>query len=91
MELHNCLIERGEPEIIALVNSGNLLLDGCTVSGGGDLAHPTLLQNAADATLKLVNSKVTNSGNGYSVFRESGTVDVDGASQCPNPYGLSEG
>ena len=88
MELHNCLIERGEPEIIALVNSGTLLLDGCTVSSGGDLAHPTILQNAADATLKLVNSKVTNSGSGYSIFRESGTVEVDSASQCPNAYGI---
>lgn len=90
MELHNCLIERSEPEIIALVNSGTLLLDGCMIYGGGDLAHPAVLQNAANASLKLVNTKITNSGSGYSIFRESGTVESDGASQCPNAYGISE-
>ena len=89
MELHNCLIERGEPEIIALVNSGTLLLDGCTISGGGDLTHPTVLQNAGFASIKLVNTRITNSGSGYSLYKESGTVEIDGASECPNAFGLS--
>ena len=88
MELHNCLIERGEPDIIAVVNSGTLLLDGCTIHGGGDLTHPVLLQNAGNATVKLINTKISNSGNGYSLYRESGNIETDAASDCPNAYGV---
>lgn len=87
MNLTGCTITRTESDIIAFVNSGAATLSGCTITGGGDLTHPTLLQNDGKASLDVTSSTITNTGSGYSIHRESGTVNVDGSSSAPNSYG----
>ena len=88
MTLNNCEISRTGSDVIALINSGNLSLNGCNISGGGDLTHPALLQNDAAATLEVAGSTITNTGSGYSLYRESGSVIVSDDSNCPNSYGV---
>ena len=88
MTLNNCDATRTGSDVIALINSGNLSLNGCTISGGGDLTHPALLQNDANATMEVASSTITNTGSGYSLYRESGSVMVSDDSNCPNSYGV---
>ncbi|MBR4579895.1 MAG: hypothetical protein IKO32_01530 [Lachnospiraceae bacterium] len=87
MTLTGCTITRTEADIITIVNSGVATLSGCTITGGGDLTHPAVLQNDGKASLEVTGSTITNTGSGYSIHRESGTVNVDGTSTCPNSYG----
>lgn len=87
MTLTGCTIIRSEADIIAFVNSGTATLSGCTVTGGGDLTHPAVLQNEGKASLNISGSTITNTGSGYSVHRESGSINIDDSSSCPNSYG----
>ena len=90
MELTGCTVNRTGADIVAIVNSGNLTLNSCTVSGGGDLTHPTILQNHKDASVSVNATTITNTGSGYSLYRESGTAPVDSSSNVSNAYGLEE-
>ena len=89
LTLNNCTISRSEPDIMVFVNSGNAHLSGCTITGGGDLTHPAVLQNEGRATMDIASSKISNTGSGYSVHRNSGTVTVDDIGSCPNAYGIN--
>lgn len=88
MELTGCTVSRSEGDIVSIVNSGALTLNSCTISGGGDLTHPTLLQNHKNASVSVIGTTITNTGSGYSLYRESGTADIDSSSNVSNPYGL---
>ena len=90
MSLTNCTVNRSETEIIPVINSGIMTVSGCTISGCGDLTHPTLLQNDGKASLTISGSTITNGGAGYSVYRESGTVNMDSSTNAPNPYGIED-
>ena len=89
MTLNNCYIERTEADIIAFVNSGTARVSNSFISGGGDLTHPALLQNDGHASLEVTSSTIQNTGSGYSIHRESGTVSVDSLDSCPNSYGVN--
>ncbi len=88
MELNGCTISRTSADVVPLVNSGVLTLNSCTITGAGDLTHPTLLQNHKNASVSVNATTITNSGSGYSLYLESGTANIDSSSNVPNPYGL---
>lgn len=88
MELTGCTVNRTGSDIVSIVNSGTLTLSSCTVTGGGDLTHPAILQNHKLASIRVSASTITNTGSGYSLYLESGTADIDSSSSVPNPYGL---
>lgn len=88
MTVNNCTIERTGNEIITVVNSGEMKITGSTITGSGDLTHPVLLQNDGKAVLDISGSTVSNSGSGYGLYRESGTVNTGDATNIPNAYGL---
>ena len=88
VEMMGCTIARTEADVIPVVNSGTMTITGCTISGGGDVTHPALLNNHAKAVLTISSSTIKNTGSGYSVYKESGSITIDGSSDCPNSYGL---
>lgn len=88
MTVNNCTIARTGNEIITVVNSGEMKITGSTITGSGDLTHPVLLQNDGKAVLDISGSTVSNSGSGYGLYRESGTVNTGDATNIPNAYGL---
>lgn len=88
MTVNNCTIPRTGNEIITVVNSGEMKITGSTITGSGDLTHPVLLQNDGKAVLDISGSTVSNSGSGYGLYRESGTVNTGDATNIPNAYGL---
>ena len=88
LEMTACTIVRTETDVIPVINSGTMTVTQCTITGAGDVTHPTLMNNHANAVLMVKGSTITNTGSGYSVYKESGEVTIDGSSTYPNPYGL---
>ena len=88
LNMTNCTLSRTGGEIITVINSGEMTVTGCTITGSGDLTHPTFLQNDAKAVLNISGSTVSNSGSGYDLYRESGIVNMGDAVNTSNPYGI---
>ncbi|MBQ7972879.1 MAG: hypothetical protein IJ291_05455 [Lachnospiraceae bacterium] len=88
MIMNNCTVNR-EDDCIVIINSGDMTLNACTVTGAGTEIHPVIYNNAEIAILRISDSVVSNTGTGYDIYRDEGIVDSYNTT-VNNPYGLEK-
>ncbi len=88
MALNDCKISHIQ-DCIVIINSGEMNLNNCEVTGVGLETHPTIYSNTEGAILNLNGGSVKNSETGYTIYRELGTVNLKDCA-VENTYGLEE-
>ncbi len=88
MALNDCQISHTQ-DCIVIINSGEMNLNNCTVTGAGAETHPTIYSNVEGAVLNLNGGSVKNTATGYTIYREFGIVTLNEC-DAENTYGLEE-
>ena len=89
LRANDCQISH-EQDCIVIINSGDMALANCNVTGNGVETHPTIYSNVETATLALYGGSVKNTSTGYTIYRELGSVSFNEIT-VENTYGLEEG
>lgn len=85
--LCDCVVNGSRPDCILIINSGEMTLESGTVTGVGDALHPAVYNNTDSAMLTINGGIITNSGEGYAIYREAGTVNTNNI-LIENTYGV---
>ncbi len=86
MVMNDCSVSHSQ-DCIVIINSGEMNLNNCEVTGVGLETHPTIYSNIETAVLNLNGGSVKNTETGYTIYREFGTVNNNGCT-AENTYGL---
>lgn len=87
MNINECTINRDQPDCIVVINSGEMYINSGSISGAGDKTHPVVYNNAEIAVLTLNGGSITNTGEGYDVYKDEGEVILNGT-EFSNSYGI---
>lgn len=87
MNINECTITRDQIDCIVVINSGEMYINSGSITGAGDKTHPVVYNNADIAVLNLNGGTITNTGDGYDVYKDEGEVIVNGT-EFTNPYGI---
>lgn len=86
MALNDCTISHSQ-DCIVIINSGDMNLNNCNVTGSGLETHPCIYSNAEGAALNLNGGSVKNIATGYTIYRELGSITLKDCA-VENTYGL---
>lgn len=86
MVMNECTVTHSQ-DCIVIINSGEMNLNNCTISGIGGETHPTIYSNTDIAVLNLNGGTVTNHATGYTAFLENGIININNC-VIENTYGL---
>ena len=87
MNINECSITREQPDCIVVINSGEMHINSGTIIGAGDKTHPVVYNNADIAVLHLNGGSITNTGDGYTVYKDEGEV-ISNGTEFVNSYGI---
>lgn len=73
--------------VMTVVNSGTMEIVSGSITGCGDSFHPVLYNNRGGSILTLTGGSVNNTADGYSIYNESGVINL-GATTYGDSYNM---
>lgn len=74
MALNNCEITHSQNSIV-IINSGEMNLNNCNVTGLGDETHPAIYGNTDISVTNINGGSVINTASGFAICWEAGTMN----------------
>ncbi len=89
LTLKDSKVSHSVSSVMTVVNSGTMEIVSGSITGCGDSFHPTVYNNRSGSVLTLTGGDISNSADGYSIYNESGVINI-GATTYGESYNMPD-